>query len=470
MKKRLLNNKGITLTSLAIAITVILILTGVLIYNVKDNLIVANLKKMQNDVENLRDTISNYYAINGAIPAKIKYTNEENLNRIKNAGVISESVDTGDFYIIDLKELENLTLNYGEDYKNITESTTEEEASQYSDIYIINEDSQNIFYVAGIVIDNEWFYTDYTRENVDKQKIDLIYISLEHAKNDSMLDKYENSKIQVPDGEFILPGGFKVAEDSGNTIDEGIVIEDRKSNQFVWIPVDNFSEFKRYDFKNNTEVSSIYTEASSDGIKDTTEVEKMYKSVKENKGFYVARYEAGTTVSSDTGIRGEVVSKKGANIYNNIKWGNSMDETGGAVEVARSMYNKEKGDNVTSTLIYGVQWDAIMRWMKDVPNQTGGKYVEDSTGMGWYSNNYSSGNPTHQTGIELEDGKNKIKNIYDLAGNIFEWTMEFCGTGEIVVRGGVYGDSGSERPASSRYTFLSKDRSAFVAFRVTLYL
>ena len=143
MKKSFFNNnKGITLVSVAIAVTLILILTGVIIYNVKDNLGMGKLQEMQNDIKNLRDLVSNYYADNGKIPAKLKYTNEENLERIENSGVISENIDIGDFYIIDLKELENLTLNYGEDYKNISDATTEDEASQYEDIYIINETSQ----------------------------------------------------------------------------------------------------------------------------------------------------------------------------------------------------------------------------------------------------------------------------------------------------------------------------------------
>ena len=129
-------------------------------------------------------------------------------------------------------------------------------------------------------------------------------------------------------------------------------------------------------------------------------------------------------------MRGEVVSKREANVYNKIGWSDTddmTDETGGAVEVARGMYNEKKGDSVTSTLIYGVQWDAIIRWMQDVKNLTEGKYVQDSTGMGWYNDNYAIGNLAHQTGIELDGGQNKVKNIYDLAGNVFEWTMEIFG-------------------------------------------
>ena len=467
MKKVMSKNKGVTLVSLTIVITVLLILTGVIIYNVRDSLGVGNLQEMQNDVQNLRDLISDYYAENGKIPAKLKYTNEANIEKIRATGVISEKVDIGDFYIIDLKELENLTLNHGEDYKKITDATTEEEASQYEDIYIVNETSQNVFYVAGIQLDNEIFYTDYTSEDVDKVAINLRYFD----------------GVKIPEG-FYYVGGTK---------DEGLVISDvqgddldnsKQGNQFVWVPVENFDDFKREHFGTEAQkwweafvtdglsANNLY-EPTSDGIMEDTEVEKMYKSVKENKGFYVGRYEAGTTENSGTGIRGKVVSKKGANVYNNIGWSDSndmTDETGGAVEVARGMYNEENGDSVTSTLIYGVQWDAIMRWMQDEPNLTGGKYVQDSAGMGWYSDNYANGNATHQTGIDLDGGKNNVKNIYDLAGNVLEWTMESYNTNNRIYRGGSFDYSGSDTPASRRNLNIPSSKFPDVSFRVALYL
>ena len=474
MNKFISKTKGVTLVSLTIVIIVILILTGVIIYNIRDSLGISKLRELQNDIQNLRELVNNYYATNGKIPAKLKYTNTGNIEKIRDAGVISEKVDIGDFYIIDLSELENLTLNYGEDYKNITDATTEEEASQYGDIYIINETSQNIFYVEGIELDGDWFYTDYTSEDIDTVAVNVRYFD----------------GVKIPEG-FYYVGGTK---------EEGIVISDNiedlgkgdsseaaenlQGNQFVWIPVENFDEFEREHFGTEAQkgwtgtfvtdglsINNLY-EPVSDGIMEDTEVEKMYKSVKENKGFYVGRYEAGTTASSGTGIRGEVVSKKGANVYNNIGFADTddmTDETGGAVEVARGMYNKEKGNSVTSTLIYGVQWDAIMRWMQDVPNLTGGKYVEDSTGMGWYSDN-ASGNETHQTGIDVDGGKNKVKNIYDLAGNVWEWTIECCDTNCRVCRGGGFDLSGSGIPASYRDNFFPSTGYSGFGFRVAIYL
>ena len=305
-------------------------------------------------------------------------------------------------------------------------------------------------------------------------------------------DIYTSTQKYTKNGQTAwIPEGFAVGRTYGiNNIENGLVITDKidenhnsTGNEFVWVPVENFNEFTREHF--GTEGQKWWTgtfvtdglsannmyELTSNGIKDNTEVEKMYKSVNDYGGFYVGRYEAGTTASSGTGIRGEVVSKKGANIYNSIGFADTddmTDETGGAVEVARSMYTDKKGDSVTSTLIYGVQWDAIMRWMQEVPNLTGGKYIQDSTGMGWYSNN-TNGNP-NQTGIDLDEGKNKVKNIYDLAGNIIEWTMESFDTNNRVYRGGSCGNSGSSYPASSRHYSYPSYNGFRIGFRVALYL
>ena len=297
----------------------------------------------------------------------------------------------------------------------------------------------------------------------------------------------ENGSIQavIPVGFYYVTGkpstGLVISDAQGDDLDNS-----KQGNQFVWVPVENFEIFKREHF--GTEEQKWWTgtfvtdglsennlyEPQSDGIMENSEVEKMYKSVKVYKGFYVGRYEAGTTASSEAGIRGEVVSKKGARVYNNIGFADTddmTDETGGAVEVARSMYNKENGDSVTSTLIYGVQWDAIMRWMKDESNLTSGKYIQDSTGMGWYNDNYASGNPNHQTGIELGDEKNKVKNIYDLAGNVWEWTMEASNTNNRVGRGGSCDSSSSSFPASGRGNNALPSMSyPNIGFRVALYV
>ena len=223
-----------------------------------------------------------------------------------------------------------------------------------------------------------------------------------------------------------IPAGFAVSQVEGeNIIDDGLVVIDSNGNEFVWVPVSDISDFKTYAGYSSGELqSSVWDnceEPYSNGYEnEQIEYEAMKNSVLKYNGFYVGRYEAGTTAEGGTGIRGNLIIKQGINVYNNIKWGNSMtDPTGGAVEVAKGLYSKEKENSVTSTLIYGVQWDAIMTWID--PNYKTGScdtnisFVVNSTGKGNYS------------GILSKTGSNKdyvIKNIYDLAGNVNEWTME----------------------------------------------
>ena len=87
-----------------------------------------------------------------------------------------------------------------------------------------------------------------------------------------MLDNKEDSKVKVDDGTVTVPAGFQIAQDSGNTIEEGIVIEDIKSNQFVWVPVRG--EYKRNITYTNTGVSAAaYTDTGylPDGIQQETQ-------------------------------------------------------------------------------------------------------------------------------------------------------------------------------------------------------
>lgn len=126
---------------------------------------------------------------------------------------------------------------------------------------------------------------------------------------------------------------------------------------------------------------------------------------------------------------------------------------------------------VKSTLIYGVQWDAIMRWMKEIENTSAtkaspqNKYILDSTGKGNYYDSDDTNNPA-ATGTNNYE----VKNICDMAGNVDEWTMEACNTDGRVGRGGFYSISGSDGPASIR-TYGNPDGSdSHTGFRVTLYL
>ena len=281
------------------------------------------------------------------------------------------------------------------------------------------------------------------------------------------------TQIQDASGDAVwIPGGFEIEDDSANDADDGIVIQDSKENQFVWIPVKDDNLFKRYDgywqdSKQSYVSSGQHTEPFANGYSsETSEYNAMVSSVKEHDGFYVGRYEAGTTNSnrnSSSGISDTVVVKKNAYVYNYVKWGNSMsDANGGAVELSKKFASANEYATVTSTLIYGIQWDAIMNFI-DPAYSTGScsstSFVRDSSGKGWYDHS----EPT-------KTGYYAVKNIYDLGGNVWEWTMEASSTRYRAFRGGGFSSSGSICPASNRYYFTSNPdySEKGLGFRVAL--
>ena len=450
-ESKIKTNKGITLIALVITIIVLLILAGVTIAMITgENGILTKANNSKNETakatakEKVQTEVMASYGTDGKIDLDQLNKNLQNISGLKyNGNVITDS-----------NKITNLPATVTVDGYNVTIEST-----------------------GGITTGESTPVTPPTGGT----------ITIADAKKDDMISKTANSNLTVGDGTVKIPAGFKVAEDSGTTIDEGIVIEDANRNQFVWVPVskENFaSEFVRregYADGSQQNYLSDCGEADATGtnakVTETAttqqEARDMYASVKKNEGFYIGRYEAG----NDTD--GKVVVQKNANVYNNISWSSTgeMQEsetatTGGAVELSRSFAKENKYKTVQSTLIYGVQWDAVMNWMKDVknPNATGSltKYYQDSTGMGWYSG--ISGNSDHKTGIDLNGGKNQVKKVYDLAGNVLEWTMESYDTSIRVIRGGGYIFTGSGYPDSVRLYNDPFGSDFDIGFRPTLFL
>ncbi len=442
-------NKGITLIALVITIIVLLILAGVTIAMLTgDNGILTKTTEAKNKTakatakEKVQTEVMASYGTDGKIDLNQLNKNLQNISGLKyNGSAISDS-----------NKIESLPATVTVDGYNVTIEENGTTTASGTDTPVTPPTGGTI--------------------------------TITDAKKDEMKNKTENSDLTVTDGTVKIPAGFKVAEDSGTTIDEGIVIEDSKQNQFVWVPVskENFeSEFVRRagcyngrfddDFPDCGESDATGTNAKVTETATTQqEARDMYASVKKNEGFYIGRYEAG----KDTD--GKVVVQKNANVYNNISWSSTgeMQEsetatTGGAVELSRNFAKENKYKTVQSTLIYGVQWDAVMNWMKNVDSTVSGKkYYQDSTGMGWYDG--VSGNSEHKTGIDLNGGKNQVKKVYDLAGNVYEWTMESCRTNNRAGRGGYYSTTGSVFPASGRGGRYPSSSSSDIGFRPTLFL
>ena len=141
-------NHGISLTSLTITVIVLIVITSVLVYNAKNGIKMRALNLMENDIEMLDDKINAYYVRYGALPIEIKY--------IGDIFFTPQANDGPDYYVIDLKALEGITLNYGTDFNKIN---NENDTLENIDVYIINENSHQVYYAKGIQMDGVWYYT-----------------------------------------------------------------------------------------------------------------------------------------------------------------------------------------------------------------------------------------------------------------------------------------------------------------------
>ncbi len=370
-------------------------------------------------------------------------------------------------------------------------------------LYIISAIVLILFLISiGFVVKNTTNKPNNNSNNVETSSVQEL------AQNDNGENNDDNSNYYYKNP--IIPQGFKSVEtelaswkldEEGNPIgwNNGLVIEDDMGNQFVWIPVKDVNNIKRKDgFYAREEQNYVNSCKEADDNNKTIESEELYKSIKKYKGFYIARYEAGIEDEFKTNIQDgtlQPLSKQNVHVWNRIRWGSAYgyaldgiqgdDRENGAVKVSRSMYpNTEKlktynlpndltnDTGVISTLCYGVQWDLTMDFLKDIDNPyTKTKYVEDSSNMGWFGTNSKS--TLQKTGTNLnENNSNCVKNIYDLAGNVYEWTMESYKDNFRIYRGGMYEMGNKDISASTRGHCIPDGFGNYicVGFRVALYL
>lgn len=252
MKYCIKQNKGVSMVALVITVIILVILTNILIYNAQDNIYIKSLTNLYNDIDILREKVSEYYNEYGKIPAEIKYTNTSQLSN-----VLSTKKDIEDeFYVIDLEAMQGITLNYGKDYEKI--KNDKDNANIYTDVYIINKNSHNIFYAQGIKIKEnditKTYYTDYTEP--DETTIDLRYID----------------GILIPDGYYYIG---KYTDNNGNA---SIVISTNKDEeisttsdtQYIW----------------QKQISNLEKIPDSIKLSDQQNESEFLKSVNHYKGYF----------------------------------------------------------------------------------------------------------------------------------------------------------------------------------------
>ena len=315
----------------------------------------------------------------------------------------------------------------------------------------------------------------------------------------------------------------------GTDLSNGLVIKDKSGNEYVWIEVpktaevyptaglkitnftvDEYTAIERdlHTYTNYYRNGTSFTdEYPSDKVKAGTGLDsdaytnlkrKMLKSVYENGGFWIGRYEAGieknrTSSTIDLATAPAPLSKQGTT--ENAVYPYTYVTCSQAQTIASKL---STGKSYTSSLMFGVQWDLVLKHIEVKEGTDATKLAEiqkalksDSSSWGNYcdasftinrgkyadlksntlsttwtpynqttSNNFVNSSSVKQkqsggNGILLTTGASDAcqkMNIYDLAGNVNEWTLEYTASTSFpcALRGGTFNIGGSGSPASGR--------------------
>ena len=172
-----------------------------------------------------------------------------------------------------------------------------------------------------------------------------------------------------------------------------------------------------------------------------SDYEEMIASLEKYKGFYIGRYEL-TANGEKTGAT----------------------QIGDWYRLYKNCTTLASGTKVKTRMIWGLQWDATCNWLA-----SSGFSITNSSTWGNHSNNTADGHGSKQNTGFSESWK--ANNIYDFAGNCWEFTQEAVDNYLRAVRGGGYDSySGSNFAASNRIGGNSAVTFSDHGSRPTLYL
>ena len=367
-------------------------------------------------------------------------------------------------------------------------------------------ESLNTFDATATPEDIIWGKTGYVKgEKITGTKIVTVAHAREAQKafdaNTILIDDYGN-KVKVP-------AGFKIAEDSATAVTGGVVIEDvsaegateyTKGSQFVWVPVgdvikDNDGNITtitlgRYTFnesgiknlvqsaENGIDISgstAIYGEgyncqeaaSSTLGNKTAKNLDEFQKTTLSSGGYYIGRYEAGDAYAKDNARTGtDLVSDPNNPLTckNDVfpySYVNQID----ASNLCQNMYKSSKFE---SDLINSYAWDTAIVFIQEFSGDT-------NYSMQYGENTTKTVQKCGTSVLSIISNEDKVQdercNIYDMAGNTFEWTTEtdYVSGYPCTYRGGN-NLSGYYSYTSYRYPYTTSGSYFDYSFRPILYL
>ena len=326
---------------------------------------------------------------------------------------------------------------------------------------------------------------------------DQDQMTVAKAKSEEKVFDEDNTPIIDDYGnEIIIPKGFKVSNDSTDSVTGGVVIEDATytntiGSQFVWIPVGTIytnkskTEYKtitldRYFFitdngtktseptsfsdvddvinSNRTYQKSLYREEEKNATlvgtngnyiaKDIYSSNGFIKSVQDNGGFFIGRYEARKDSS------GNLTENGNDNVYNNVTQLVSAEKS-------RAMYSDI--NNFESDLINSYAWDTTLIFLQT--------FEKDDYSTKPSINTSDDGIASQGTNKLSANKQDILCKIYDISSKCYEWTTEsssYNGT-PCVYRGGAY-NSGTAYAGDHNMAAPTNASGATISFRPIIYL
>lgn len=363
-------------------------------------------------------------------------------------------------------------------------------------------------------LDSEWGHIvgEYLASSPEGTPAMSIELSIDSYQANPDGETIETTMPQTSTTRPYLPDGYTRVP--GTSLTTGLVIEDTNGNQYVWVEVPKTSTvYKTAGVNLTTFTTDSYTKVEADlrsyvssystrndehfnydaiGVSAPnyeTLKQNMLKSIYDYGGFYIGRYETGLegeprTKATSTTPSDTPVIKANAYPYN---WVTTAQ--------ANTIASRLKQTNYTTSLLFGIQWDLTLKYLetKGISRQ---QLTTDSLLCGNYLNNSyvltNSKAKYNQTAtgwldaIPFEKNENQevltasgsnsgfcMQNIYDLAGNLSEWTYNVSYDSSISNyvggNGGSYITSGTSQPANYYGTYNTRTGAKNIGFRIALF-
>ena len=427
LKEQLKRTKGITLIALVITIIVLLILAGVTIATLTgDNGILTKAQnaKTQNDKATAKEKVDL------AIAASLDETGKINLGQLKT----------------NLNNIDGINPKVGD----ITDSRFPLKVTVDGVEVTIEKDSNGKYSTSvGESTGSSGGGQEEEQISDHSEVVVPTITATGNLANKPNIKEVRQGNIPIPQGYNYIKGD-KIG---GAVITDAASGKEKEGNEFVWVPVDTLSNMAvptsgtdantnyrgvlynwdtdatgntAYDwsadstsYREPANLSSSYDSTSKNSSWTSTlyqeEYNKMVRSVSNYGGFYVGRYEMSI---NDTSKNAQ--SKYGETSATAEK--TSANQWYGLYNKAKTYAPENADSKVVSSMIWGSQWDAMLRWMKNNDIDVTGLIPKDY----------------NQTRITGGANKDKLNNVYDLLGNSIEFTQEAYTTTYRTLRGGHY--------------------------------